>query len=98
MIETEEQLEDVLSAPNESDIAMMHRLSGDIIVLGAGGKMGPSLTARIKRATEAAGVKRRVIAVSRFSAPRSLNELESAGVETISCELLDRRQIADLPE
>ncbi len=62
-IETEAQLEDLLSAPYENDIATMRRLPGDILILGAGGKMGPSLAARVKRATEAAGVKRRVIAV-----------------------------------
>jgi nucleoside-diphosphate-sugar epimerase len=98
IIETETQLEDWLSAPYETDIALMRRLPGDIIVLGAGGKMGPSLARRIKRATDAAGVERRVIAASRFSAPQSRAELESAGVETISCDLLDRQQIANLPD
>ncbi|MDQ3009508.1 MAG: NAD-dependent epimerase/dehydratase family protein [Acidobacteriota bacterium] len=97
-METEEQLEDALSAPSASDIEAMRRLTGDIIVLGAGGKMGPSLTARIKRAAEAAGANRRVIAVSRFSLPHSSDELESAGVEAISCDLLDRQQIAALPD
>lgn len=98
LIETEEQLEDALAAPNAADAEVMRRLSGDVIILGAGGKMGPSLARRVKRATEAAGVKRRVIAVSRFSSPQSRDELESAGVETISCDLLDRAQIAALPD
>ncbi len=98
LIETEEQLEDALAAPNAADAEVMRRLSGDVIILGAGGKMGPSLARRVKRATEAAGVKRRVIAVSRFSSPQSRGELESAGVETISCDLLDRAQIAALPD
>ena len=98
IIETEAQLEDALSAPNAADIEFMSRLEGDIVILGASGKMGPSLAARIKRATDAVGVGRRVIAVSRFSAPQSRAGLESAGVETISCDLLDRGQIADLPD
>jgi dTDP-4-dehydrorhamnose reductase len=98
IIETEAQLEDALSAPNAADIEFMSRLAGDIVILGAGGKMGPSLAARIKRATDAVGVGRRVIAVSRFSAPQSRAGLESVGVETISCDLLDRGQIADLPD
>lgn len=98
LIETEEQLEDALAAPNAADAEVMRRLSGDVIILGAGGKMGPSLARRVKRATEAAGVKRRVIAVSRFSSPQSRDELESAGVETISCDLLNRAQIAALPD
>ena len=97
-IENEAQLEDILSTPYETDMATMRRISGDIIILGAGGKMGPSLARRIKRAADAANVARRVIAVSRFSAPQSRAELESVGVETISCELLDHRQIAGLPD
>ena len=98
MIETEAQLEDRLSTPSETDLATMRRLSGDIIILGAGGKMGQSLARRIKRATDAANVARRIIAVSRFSAPQSRDELAGAGVETISCDLLDREQIAALPD
>jgi nucleoside-diphosphate-sugar epimerase len=76
----------------------MRRLPGDVMILGAGGKMGPSLARRIKRTTDAAGVKRRVIAVSRFSEPQSRVELESAGVETISCDLLDRQPFSHLSE
>jgi dTDP-4-dehydrorhamnose reductase len=98
IIETEAQLEDALSAPNAADVDFMSQLAGDIVILGAGGKMGPSLATRIKRATDAAGVERRVIAVSRFSAQQSRAGLESAGVETISCDLLNHRQIADLPD
>ncbi|HEY7182450.1 MAG TPA: NAD-dependent epimerase/dehydratase family protein [Blastocatellia bacterium] len=98
IIETEERLLDALTEPNATDIDFMRRLQGDVIILGAGGKMGPSLSARIKRATDGAGAKQRVIAVSRFSSPQSSAELESRGVETISCELLDRRQIGDLPD
>jgi nucleoside-diphosphate-sugar epimerase len=98
IIETEAQLEDALATPNAADIEFMSRAPGDIIILGASGKMGPSLTARIKRAADAAGVKRRVIAVSRFSEPQTRAGLESVGAETISCDLLDRRQINELPD
>jgi ribosomal protein S18 acetylase RimI-like enzyme len=98
IIETEAQLEDALASPNAADVDFMRRLSGDVAILGAGGKMGPSLAARIRRATDAAGAKRRVIAVSRFSAPQLRAGLEGAGVETIPCDLLDRRQIEDLPD
>jgi nucleoside-diphosphate-sugar epimerase len=96
--ETEAQLEEMLATPLPNDIESMRRVAGDVILLGAGGKMGPSLAHRIKSAAEAAGINRRVIAVSRFSSPQSRDELESAGVETISCDLLDRNQIAKLPE
>lgn len=98
LIETEAQLEAALAAPNAADVGLMRRLSGDVIVLGAGGKMGPSLARRIKRVATAANAARRVIAVSRFSAPQSRAQLESAGVETIPCDLLDRQQVAALPD
>jgi len=98
MIETEEQLEERLSTPNGRDVELMRRLSGDVIVLGAGGKMGPSLARLARRASDAAGTTRRVIAVSRFSSSEARDELENAGVETISCDLLDRDDVAKLPD
>ncbi|MCI0387760.1 MAG: NAD-dependent epimerase/dehydratase family protein [Acidobacteria bacterium] len=98
MIENEAQLEDLLSAPNENDLATMRRLPGDIIILGAGGKMGPSLAHRIKRAAEAVDVERRVIAVSRFSSSLAREALEQTGIETISCDLLDSAEVNALPE
>jgi nucleoside-diphosphate-sugar epimerase len=97
-IETEQQLEDSLSEPSALDVACVRRLSGDVIVLGAGGKMGPSLAYRLKRAVDASGRPRRVLAVSRFSAPGERDRLEAAGVETIVCDLLDRDAVRQLPE
>ncbi len=98
MIETEKQLESELARPNAADIDLIRRVTGDVLILGAGGKMGPSLARRIKRASEAAGANRRVVAVSRFSSSDARDELERSGVDTISCDLLDRQQIAGLPE
>jgi len=97
LIENEQQLEDRLSTPNDKDIALMRRLTGDVALLGAGGKMGPSLAKLAKRASDAAGVRRRVIAVSRFSERQSRDDLEDAGVEAVSCDLLDRDEVAKLP-
>ena len=96
-IESEVELEDYLSAPNTLDVECMRQLSGDIILLGAAGKMGPSLARRVKRASEIVGVQRRVIAVSRFSSPPARGILERHQVETISCDLLDQRKVAELP-
>lgn len=90
-------LADALSDPSPGAIATIGRLSGDIIVLGAGGKMGPTLARMARRATDAAGVKRRVIAVSRFSGDLVERDLQSHGVETIRCDLLDRSQVEHLP-
>jgi len=61
----EAHLEELLTRPNGADIEAAHQLNGDVIVLGAGGKMGPSLVVRIKRAIDAAGLPYRVVAVVR---------------------------------
>ncbi len=97
-IQSEQQLEERLTTPNAADVEFMRRLAGDILVLGAGGKMGPSLAIRIRRAAEAAGTRTRVIAVSRFSSQDARARLESTGVETISCDLLDPAEVQRLPE
>lgn len=97
-IENEEQLENLLSTPNAADIEAMRRLSGGVIILGAGGKMGPSLARRLKRASRAAGAEQRVIAVSRFTIASARLELEESGVETIACDLFNRDQVEALPD
>lgn len=94
----ESDLEECLSAPSAADIETCRRLQGDIIVLGAAGKMGPSLVHRIVRASDAAGTTRRVIAVSRYSSPAAREEIERAGGIPISADLLDPAQVAELPD
>jgi len=96
-IENEEQLEDVLSTPGNADIEFMRRLEGDILILGAGGKMGPSLVCLAARANKAAGTRRRIVAASRFSDDASRAALEHHGVETMRCDLADPGQVALLP-
>ncbi len=98
MIANVDQLEELLSRPTPQVIAAMGRLQGDLIVLGVGGKIGPSLARMARRASEAAGVKRRIIGVARFSTPGLQQQLQSQGIETIRCELLDRQQHATLPD
>jgi nucleoside-diphosphate-sugar epimerase len=93
-----EELEERLSQPTPGAVQALGSLAGDIIVLGAGGKMGPSLARMAKRASEEAGVKRRVIAVSRFTNPGIVSGLQAAGVEPISCDLLDENQVTSLPD
>jgi len=97
LIESVESLEERLATPSAADQDSARRLEGDVIILGAGGKMGPSLARRIKRAANAAGVRRRIIAVSRFSLPALINELNRDGIETIACDLLNRDDVAKLP-
>ncbi len=95
---TLETLEDELSRPGEEDIAFMRSTGGDIMVIGAGGKMGPSLARRARRAADRAGSSRRIFAVSRFASESVKQQLAAWGVEPVSCDLLDRTQIARLPD
>lgn len=92
-----EDLEERLSRPTPAVIELMRQLPGDIIVLGAAGKMGPSLTRMAKRASDEAGTSRRVIAVSRFSTPGSAEEFQQHGIETIAVDLLAANAVAYLP-
>jgi nucleoside-diphosphate-sugar epimerase len=91
------ELDETLVTPNAADIETLAQLPGDVLVVGAGGKMGPTLATRVRRAADRAGLGRRIIAVSRFSDPASRHALEREGVETIACDLTDRAQIAALP-
>jgi nucleoside-diphosphate-sugar epimerase len=98
MIESIEQLEDVLSEPSEAAIRALGALQGDIIVLGVAGKMGPTLARMAKRASDRAGVKRRIIGVARFSNPAEEAKLREWGIETIRADLLDQSQLDALPD
>ena len=98
LIENVEQLEDLLSRPTPEVIETMACLKGNLIVLGVGGKIGPSLARMARRASDAAGVRRRIIGVARFSTPALEGELQAQGIDTIRCELLDPQQLAALPE
>lgn len=93
-----EELEDRLSEPTPACIATLARHPGDMVILGVGGKMGPTLARMAVRASQAAGVARRVIGVARFSESGLRERLEAWGVETIAADLLDRAQLAALPD
>jgi nucleoside-diphosphate-sugar epimerase len=96
-IDSDQQLNDLLTHPSEADIAFARRLSGDTMILGAGGKIGPSLAQRLLRALRGADRRSRVIAVSRFQSTEAERQLLDAGVETIPCDLLDPESLKTLP-
>ena len=98
MFANEHELNLALSAPSESLIARMKDLDGDIMILGAGGKVGPSLAVMAKRAADAAGIQRKIYAVSRFTDPYVIAFLRDAGVEMITADLTDEEQIKALPK
>ena len=91
----EHELDELLSRPRPETVAALDACPGDVVVLGAGGKMGPTLA---RMAARAANGTRRVIAVSRWSSPDAEHELNEHGVETIRCDLLDRAAVARLPD
>ena len=97
-ISNDEQLDELLSRPTPEVVEALGRLSGDIILLGVGGKMGPTLARMAVRASAEAGVKRRVIGVSRFTDSRGEKQLQDWGVETLRCDLLEPEQVAKLPD
>lgn len=90
----EAAVEDVLSTPSQALIDDLARLDGDILILGVGGKVGPTLARLAKRAAP----DKRVVGVARFSDAAVRERLESWGVETIACDLLDRDAVATLPK
>lgn len=98
MISSPAALEDLLSEPTAGVIKSLSRIEGDMLVLGVGGKMGPTLARMARRASLAAGSPRKIIGVSRFTDSRQEAELHSHGIETIRCDLLDEHAVAALPD
>ena len=93
MIRNEDELEELLSRPTERDKAVVNSLEGPILILGAGGKMGPTLAMRAKRAGA-----RHVIAVARYSSGKVRKHLDQAGIETIAADLLVPDALYRLPD
>ena len=97
-IESESELEDLLTTPSPSLISDMTRQpDGDLVVLGAGGKMGPSLAILAQRAVSAAGLKSQVYAVSRFSNQKARDLLDQASVITVAFDLLQTPDLRQDP-
>lgn len=91
-------LEARLSRPTAEVFEVLRHLPGDLLVLGAGGKMGPSLARMAQRALDGLGAGHRVIAVSRFSSPGVRASLDAQGVSTVAADLLDPAALAALPD
>jgi len=89
-----EALEDYMTAPDQALIDDLTALDGDIIVLGVGGKMGPTLARIAKRAAP----DKNVIGVARFSEADLEEKLNGWDIETIRCDLLNRDDVESLPK
>src|SRR2546423_2983197 len=97
-INNEAELEERLSRPIDADAKALAAMDGDLLILGAGGKMGPSLAKLARRAADRAGVKRRIIAVARFTDSGLPCELAAQGIETITSDLLEPGELEKLPD
>jgi len=92
------ELEEQLSRPTDADASAMAALQGDLLILGVGGKMGPSLARLARRAADLAGIRLRIVAVARFTNANLPAELEACGIETVTCDLLEPGALLRLPE
>jgi nucleoside-diphosphate-sugar epimerase len=91
------ELEDALSTPSSALVEAMARLHGDILLLGVGGKIGPTLARMARRAADAAGSPKRVIGVSRFTSAGCQEWLKRWDIETLGGDLLDVSFVRSLP-
>ena len=91
-------LEEALTTPTPEVISDVARLEGDIVVLGVGGKVGPSVAGMAARAVREAGVDTTVYGVARFSDPAARATLEQYGVVPVPADLTDDEQLAALPD
>jgi len=98
IIQSESELEEILTRPGPELVEFFKTLTGRLLILGAGGKMGPTLAVLARRAADAAGSRLRVVAVSRFSEANTRQWLEARGVEALGCDLLDGSPLRQLPD
>ncbi|MBN1294818.1 MAG: NAD(P)-dependent oxidoreductase [Candidatus Latescibacteria bacterium] len=97
-MDNEQELEEYMSVPHNETVELMKKLDGDILILGIGGKMGPTLGNLAVKALKKAGVRKKVIGVSRFSDIESRNKLENLGITCIQCDLLNQEEVRQLPK
>jgi len=92
-IDTTAELDKLLSRPSEALVEFMGALDGDVMILGAGGKIGPTLSRMARRAVQAAGADKQIYAVDLADQPA----LAEIGIQTIRCDLLDLAAVEALP-
>ena len=97
-IETEQALDEFLTRPRTELVQFIKSVSSPLVILGAGGKMGPTLAVLARRAAETAGHKLDIVAVSRFSDAHARRWLEECEVHTLNCDLYDPTATRQLPE
>ena len=93
-----DELDDLLTTPRPELVELVRTLRGPLVVLGASGKMGPTLALLARRAIDEAGADIEVVAVARYSDPGAREWLDRRGVTTVACDLLDRSEVDRLPD
>lgn len=96
-ITTPGQLDDLISEPGSEVVDTISRLEGDIMFLGVGGKIGPSLARMARKACDRAGVSKRILGVLRPGSEEQLRQIGDAGIEPVTGDLLDISFIKSLP-
>lgn len=97
--ESEAQLEEALTSPSDALVQDFSRSRGDLVILGAGGKMGPTLAVLARRALDAAGRSQdQVHAISRFGDTATREHLASHGVNVIPFDLVMNDDLSGLPD
>jgi nucleoside-diphosphate-sugar epimerase len=91
------KLENLLR-PSEALIRDLSVLQGDILILGVGGKIGPSLAKLTKWAINLSSVQRKIMGVSRFSEVGLREELEKGGIKTYTADLMNESELESLPD
>jgi hypothetical protein len=98
-IQTEEELDLLLSQPSAQLVENIRDVNSPLVIIGAGGKLGPTLALMARRAADAAGCGLEIIAVSRFNATAPARAwLEQRGIRTLSCDLLRADSTRQLPD
>lgn len=92
------ELLEMMTRPSSRLTEDIRKIEGDILILGAGGKVGPSLAIMAARACKEAGIQKRVMAASLFDRSGTAEAMESYGVEIIASDFSDPAQLAALPD
>ncbi len=97
-IDSEEQLDELISRPYDELVNFFSKLDGDIQILGINGKIGPSLARMARRACDQAGVRKTITGVDRNFSPEQRSGFNKIGIDTIEGDLLDVNFVNGLPE
>jgi len=97
-MKTINELDKYMCRPSKALISDIKKTDGDIMVLGAGGKMGPTLCKLAVNAIKQAGIDKEIIAVSRFSNEAHSQDLKAHGIRVIKADLLNESDLAALPD